>query len=141
MRNRTATLPDLTASYCIHDLLNAIRRLKLFPVEKTPTNSSILAPERDGAFSFSSMIKEAWSSGMGSLVAKTDNIFKPPETLTALTNHGSSFCKLDMSVLNKGTTSKLTWYSHPLPPCKQKKSRAAHLSSYENLLSQTTMWQ
>jgi hypothetical protein len=91
MRNRTATLPDLTASYCIQDLLNAIRRLKLFPVEKTPTNSSILVPERDGALSFSSMIKDAWSSGMGSLVAKTDKIFKPPETLTALTNHGSSF--------------------------------------------------
>lgn len=126
MRNRTATLPDLTASYCIQVLLNAIRRLKLFPVEKTPTNNAILVPERGGALSFSSMGKKAWSSGMGSLVAEADNNFRPPETLTALTNHGSSFCKSDMLVSNRATTSKLTLYSHSLPPCKQMKSHDAH---------------
>lgn len=92
MKNRTATSPDRTAMYCIQDLLNAIRRSKLFPVEKTPTSNLILLLGIDGAFNCSASSIKSWSSETGKPLANTDMRSKPPFTLTPSTDHGSSFC-------------------------------------------------
>jgi len=92
MKNLTATSPERTASYCIQDLLRAIRRSKLFPVENTPINKTSLFLGIAGAFRFSTSTIISLSSVTGKPLARTDNRLKLPATLIVLTNHGSSFC-------------------------------------------------
>lgn len=92
MKNRTATSPERAASYCIQDLLSAMRRSKLFPVEKIPINITSLFLVTSGAFRCSTSTTKSLFSDTGNPLAKADKMSTPPVTLTPLTNHGSSFC-------------------------------------------------
>lgn len=94
MRKRTATSPLRTASYCIQDLLSAIRLSKLFAVEKTPISNASLFLEGDGAFRRPISISRLRSLEVGNPFAMIDITSNPPFSLTSLTNHGSSFCTL-----------------------------------------------
>lgn len=89
-KKRTATAPERTAGYCIHVLLTAILRLKLFAVEKTPMKRSTGRwLERGEDFSASKSIVCSESSDVGKPLAKTEISFRSPEILTSLTSHGS----------------------------------------------------
>ena len=89
-KKRTATVPDRTAVYCIHVLLTAILRLKLFAVEKTPMKrSNGLGEGRGDDMSVSKSIMWSISSDVGKPLAMTETNLMSPETLTSLTSHGS----------------------------------------------------
>jgi hypothetical protein len=89
-KNRTATVPDRTAGYCIHVLRTAILRLKLFAVEKTPMKrSSGLRGERGTDLSASKSIICSESSDVGKPLARTEFNFRSPEILISLASQGS----------------------------------------------------
>lgn len=89
-KNRTATCPDRTASYCIQVLRTAILRLKLFAVENTPTKrSSLFRGGRGAAFRASKSLIWSESSDVGKPLVTTEINFMSPDILTSLTSHGS----------------------------------------------------
>lgn len=83
-------VPDLTAGYCIHVLRTAIRRLKLFAVEKTPIKRSN-DPLREIGTALRASRSTEWSesSDAGKPLARTEMSFRSPDILTSLTSHGS----------------------------------------------------
>ena len=92
-KKRTATFPDLIASYCIHDLRTAILRLKLFAVETTPTNIVNGWWKVNGAdISIRRSVTCSESSDVGSPPARRAIGSKSPEIRTWLTIQGSKLC-------------------------------------------------
>uniref|UniRef100_A0A0A9CP36 Uncharacterized protein n=1 Tax=Arundo donax TaxID=35708 RepID=A0A0A9CP36_ARUDO len=93
-KNRTATFPERTTSYCIQVPRTAIRRLKLFAVEKIPMKRSTdLSMGTGGAFNVSKSVTCSKSSVVGRPLAITDSNLISPSILTSPTNPGSKFSR------------------------------------------------
>lgn len=89
-KNRTATFAERTSSYCIQVLRTAIRRLKLFAVEKTPMKrSTCRSMGTGGAFNVSKSMTCLKSSVVGRPLAITESNLMSPAILTSPTNPGS----------------------------------------------------